>query len=318
MRHCILILTACIFCPGLGNVAHGNAEASANTSLEKDTSANTLQVGAWSRMEKAAKTFHLNFFMLNVRPFIRLYHQVTDKLYPHDHGAQVPQEAGHMLKIVTTKPTDVEPASDGTTTDEEQIDIIATVSMVGIVGVCTGIIYYNLKARFWPRLYDQERARNKLHELTLGWQTKPSPTRFPYDFDETWTWPRTCCFSWWPCGCACARWADTIRIAGLGGYWTSFFSLFVLYMVYLVCPLWFTAVPLFLVMSVQRSRIRMFFASEGGNLCDPCAVMFCWGYQITQEAMCVEEAFSSRHPGVVSNHESSEVVPFAQERMSDP
>lgn len=308
MRHCILILAACIFCPGVSNVAHGYVEASADTSREKGTSSNTVEVSALFRMEKAAKTFHSNFLMLNVRPFIRLYHQVTNKLSPQNHGAQLPQEAGQMLKTVTTNPRDAEPATDDTT-EEEQIDIIATVAMVGIVGVCTGIIYYNLKARFWPRLYDQERARNKLHELTLGWQTKPSPTRFPYDFDETWTWPRTCCFSWWPCGCACARWADTIRIAGLGGYWTSFFSLLVLYMIYLGWQLWFAAVPLFLLMSVQRGKIRLFFTSEGGNICDPCAVMFCWGYQITQEAMCVEEAFSSRHPGIVSNHENSEVVP---------
>lgn len=207
-------------------------------------------------------------------------------------------------------------AAEAKEEEEARAALIAICGFVAAVGASTGIIYHNLKARFWPRLVSAETARLGLEFLTSDWHSKPSYTRFPYSFDEVKKWQKTCCFSVLPCGCACARWADTLRIAGLGGYWLQFFALLILYVIYLYGQAWyFGVVPLLLVV-VQRSRVRRLFTPNSHNHFDACSYGLCWAYAITQEAMCVEEAFACQHPDIMRNHGDNERVPFAQERMA--
>jgi len=107
---------------------------------------------------------------------------------------------------------------------------------------------------------------------------------------------RTTCLVCW---CPAIRWADTIRMTGMLGFWTAF-AIFMVLGVFSELTFGIAHIALLILLIVYRQRMRVLFklghGSCGTYIEDFLTYLCCGCCAIVQEARQLEEAYAVGHP----------------------
>eukprot|EP00927_Polykrikos_kofoidii_P086188 TRINITY_DN9588_c0_g1_i1.p1 TRINITY_DN9588_c0_g1~~TRINITY_DN9588_c0_g1_i1.p1 ORF type:complete len:658 (-),score=74.47 TRINITY_DN9588_c0_g1_i1:49-2022(-) len=135
--------------------------------------------------------------------------------------------------------------------------------------------------------------RNKM-DVYLG-PNAPTDGQWAYDLPQCLHDKRLCIFS---CCCAPVRWALTMRLAGLMGYWPAF-GLFTLFALLNCICFYIGCIPLIALAVYHRQKIRLMFNIHGCTFYsitnDTLAYAFCGVCAIVQEARQLEIARATNH-----------------------
>lgn len=168
------------------------------------------------------------------------------------------------------------------------IDIIASISI--------WLLLTALFAIYWDQC--------KEYKMVLPHDGK---SHLPQDLDGGWKFglcdccgdPGTCCLAF--C-CPAVRWADTVRMSGFLGFGCGVTCFVCCQLVYNLLFLPVGAIPLALMGTHYRQKLRKKFDIPHGTLStilqDCLVYSFCACLAITQEAQTLEEAYLVRHPAV--------------------
>lgn len=119
----------------------------------------------------------------------------------------------------------------------------------------------------------------------------------------TWRWGLFECFGdikicMISCICPCIRWSDTMRMAGLMGFWIA---IILMSFLYALSPFvgGISSLIMLAIVTYRRQEIRKLFRmnSDGTTWCeDCCTYMWCSCCAIVQEARQLEEAYAVGYP----------------------
>eukprot|EP00930_Biecheleria_cincta_P047982 TRINITY_DN33374_c0_g1_i1.p1 TRINITY_DN33374_c0_g1~~TRINITY_DN33374_c0_g1_i1.p1 ORF type:complete len:286 (-),score=53.28 TRINITY_DN33374_c0_g1_i1:189-998(-) len=249
-----------------------------------DLGASSQAFGATRHQEALAASMHeevASTMLSGLRhKALQLFNYVILKR-PEDFGDDFPMPAGQG------NPGPMVPS----TTD------IALRALIWLAGSCAAAWYFKKYVKL-PAA--DSSLENK--ELSTRWSSGP--------FD---------CFSdmpicLWSCCCPAVRWAGTMEMVGLMGFWAAFALImcFELLGMLPVLALVTFAVPF--VLTYFRNKIRLAFgmpgANEFGTMCGDCVfVTCCTCCAISQEARHVELAASANHEVVASQRAILEEAP---------
>lgn len=120
-----------------------------------------------------------------------------------------------------------------------------------------------------------------------------------------------CC---WSCCCPAVRWAGTMEMVGLMGFWAAFALIVCLEILGMIPVLAIVSLALPFVLTYFRNKLRVAFAMPGANefgtMCGDCVfVTCCTCCAISQEARHVQLAAEANHEVVASQRSILEEAP---------